>query len=204
MRPVEVVDGYKPCSCCKRLLRVESFHRCRAAKSGYAPACRACLNPPETAAERTAYSRNYRRANQAACLAKERAWRERNVEHVKQQQQKYGKVWYAKNKARLKPIRLEAARRWAAMNPHVVAAYAADRRARKKRATPPWANHEAIKAIYAMARDLSAKTGKPWHVDHEVPLEHPLVCGLHCEANLCPLPGRLNASKGNRWWIGMP
>lgn len=67
------------------------------------------------------------------------------------------------------------------------------------RATPPWADKREIAKIYAAARVLTEQTGKPWHVDHAVPLRHPLVCGLHCEANLQLLPSDFNVAKGNQW-----
>lgn len=68
-----------------------------------------------------------------------------------------------------------------------------------KRATPPWADKREIAKIYAAARLLTAQSGKPWHVDHAVPLRHPLVCGLHCVANLQLLPSVYNEAKGNQW-----
>jgi hypothetical protein len=36
------------------------------------------------------------------------------------------------------------------------------------------------------------------------PLNHPLVCGLHCEHNLQLLTREANAAKRNRWWPDMP
>jgi hypothetical protein len=72
------------------------------------------------------------------------------------------------------------------------------RRTRKMQATPPWADLKAIKAIYARAAALKKATGEDWHVDHEIPLQHPLVCGLHVPANLRVIRAAVNLSKGNR------
>lgn len=75
----------------------------------------------------------------------------------------------------------------------------AKRNAAKLGATPPWANQEAIKQFYVEARRLTAETGIPHEVDHIVPLQHPLVCGLHVETNLQVLTAEANNTKNNRW-----
>lgn len=93
----------------------------------------------------------------------------------------------------------DAMLRWRANNMHVVIHHNGLRRSRKQQATPAWANLSAIKTFYAEAARLSKEVGGVWHVDHIVPLTHPLVCGLHCEFNLRVLPGPENQSKANRF-----
>lgn len=63
---------------------------------------------------------------------------------------------------------------------------------RLRRATPYWADLPAMNVIYN-----SRKDGE--HVDHIVPLQHHLVCGLHCEFNLQILPAAENLSKSNKF-----
>lgn len=75
------------------------------------------------------------------------------------------------------------------------------RRASKLRATPKWADLDKITKIYDDARVLGRKEH---HVDHIVPLQSDLVCGLHNEFNLQVLPALKNLSKGNRYWPDMP
>lgn len=69
---------------------------------------------------------------------------------------------------------------------------------------PPWADRRELRAIENERRRLSRETGERWSIDHIVPLNHPLVSGLHCPANLRLLPLLDNMRKGNAWWPGMP
>lgn len=67
-----------------------------------------------------------------------------------------------------------------------------------KQATPLWADRKKILEIYRQAKAIGMT------VDHVVPLNSKLVCGLHCEANLQILPMLENAAKAHRIWPGMP
>lgn len=64
------------------------------------------------------------------------------------------------------------------------------RRARRRNATPAWADLSLIKLIYQ-----SCPTG--YHVDHIYPLRSPQVCGLHVAENLQYLPAVENLRKFN-------
>lgn len=78
------------------------------------------------------------------------------------------------------------------------------KRAARRKATPPWANHSEILKFYELAARLTIETGFSYHVDHIVPITSPLVCGLHWEGNLQVLRGDANMRKGNRVWPDMP
>lgn len=83
----------------------------------------------------------------------------------------------------------------------LINSHAGKRRAAKLQRTPPWANKDAIAAIYATAERLSQETGIPHHVDHELPLRGRLVSGLHVEGNLRIITGAENCRKGNRYEV---
>ena len=70
------------------------------------------------------------------------------------------------------------------------------RRARKLNATVSWANEEKILNIYMQARRKKDQSGKPYAVDHIVPLKGENICGLHIESNLRIILQSTNASKG--------
>lgn len=97
----------------------------------------------------------------------------------------------------------ETTRAWQMANPEKDRAIQASRKARKLQATPAWADREAIAAVYAEADRLTRETGIPHHVDHIVPLQSPVVSGLHVHWNLRPLPAPDNFKKGNRYWEGI-
>lgn len=74
-------------------------------------------------------------------------------------------------------------------------------------ATPPWADRQAIEAVYSHAKCLELETGVTYHVDHHIPLkgvnargEH-VVCGLHVHYNLVPLPEKANRAKTNKFEV---
>ena len=53
-----------------------------------------------------------------------------------------------------------------------------------KRATPGWADLEAIKRIENEAKRLEEQMGVPMEVVHEIPIRGRRVCGLHVAYNL--------------------
>jgi hypothetical protein len=56
-----------------------------------------------------------------------------------------------------------------------------------------------IENIYADAARLTREKGFAHHVDHVLPVNHPLVCGLHVPANLQVLTGKDNITKSNKF-----
>ena len=65
-------------------------------------------------------------------------------------------------------------------------------KAEKLKRTPSWANLDIIRDIYKYCPE-------DCHVDHIVPLQGKLVCGLHVESNLQYLSAKDNLAKGNRY-----
>lgn len=80
-------------------------------------------------------------------------------------------------------------------------AYIVERRKKRDKSMPPWADKKAIKALYVEARRLSASTGVKYEVDHIIPSNHPLVCGLHVECNLQIITEFENITKSNTFCV---
>jgi hypothetical protein len=90
------------------------------------------------------------------------------------------------------------AKRWQKNNLAACRASNAKRHAAKLRALPKWAELDKIAIVYEKARQYG------FTVDHVVPLQHPLVCGLHVWHNLQLLHDSENAKKKNYYWPDMP
>jgi phage terminase large subunit-like protein len=113
---------------------------------------------------------------------------------------RYGKAYYIEHKDIIADkVSLRRTSNLSAYN-----AYQGKRRADKRQATPAWYEEREVTALYAEATAITKATGEVHHVDHIVPLQSKLVCGLHCLANLQVLLGRDNCSKSNSYWPDMP
>lgn len=125
-------------------------------------------------------------------------WRQENLDYAIEQ----SRQWYADNKERsaansLQWIRenrpaVNAIRRRHYRNSPKPLAYAKARLKRVRQATPPWADMEAIRRVYA-------ECPEGMQVDHIVPLKGENVCGLHVHWNLQYLTPEENAAKRNHW-----
>jgi hypothetical protein len=69
---------------------------------------------------------------------------------------------------------------------------------------PEWNDLEEAARTYVAAMIMTELTGEQYVVDHVVPLNHPLVCGLHSHQNMEVITARENALKKNLFWPGMP
>ena len=106
----------------------------------------------------------------------------------------YRAIWYNTNKDHI----LQKSRQWRQENAGRVNAWSAKRRAAISRATPTWANFEAIATVYEQSQEISNLTGIEHNVDHYYPINGKTVCGLHVQENLQVIAKQENLDKGDR------
>lgn len=80
---------------------------------------------------------------------------------------------------------------WKKDNKETYNAYLASRKARVRKATPSWADLQALREFYFHCPE-------GYHVDHVIPLNGKYVSGLHIVSNLQYLPALDNLRKSNK------
>ena len=148
--------------------------------------------------ERKIYMREYREANRENIRKSNRKasalYREKNPQYDATRNDKsseYNASYRENNRGKIR----EASRIWALSNPEKGAEKRLKRYNKHTQAIPAWCETAAIAILYRI-RD---KRAGEHHVDHVIPLQHDLVCGLHCYANLEVIPAFDNLSKKNRF-----
>ena len=106
----------------------------------------------------------------------------------KEQKLKYKSKYYQENAEQIKHY----VKNWRKANKKMTNAYSAKRKLMQKNAIPKWANLKKIKEIYAKCPDGH-------HVDHIIPINSKVVCGLHVESNLQYLTASENIKKKNKF-----
>lgn len=170
--------------------------------------------------ERKQKSREYQRIRHANNIeyvkALQKAWNANNKDRIntrrkivrpryKERERAYSKRWNSRNPDKVIASRernrekiRERNRDWYARNPDWAAAKTAYRRSMILQATPPWANIDKIRAVYAEAARRTREDGVTYHVDHIEPLKGRYSRGLHVHWNLQILTAAENCRKSNK------
>lgn len=164
----------KLCKKCSEIKPLELFKKNKNCKDGYEHTCKSCTQKRQHEWEVNNYSRH--RANQTR-------WRDENPDKMPV----YRKKWIKENKEAIS----EYQKKYIKENAGWKNAHTAKRRAKKLLATPIWANMDKIRDIYIKAKEEGLV------VDHIIPLQNDLVCGLHVENNLQLLTASENSKKNN-------
>jgi hypothetical protein len=160
------------------------------------------------------YCKDYNNKNKQKQTDYQKQWYAVNKEKKNGQ----SKEWYTANKVRRRELDREwrknnliTLRQYLAAyrenNREKINSYSSNYRANKNGATPLWLcsnDFEEISELYRAAQLFKEYTGLEYHVDHIVPLNSDIVCGLHVPWNLRVIPAKENLSKQNRYWPDMP
>lgn len=181
--------GTKKCSMCKEVKSITDFNKDVSRKDGLQLRCKAChclmMKSYYDNNKNIVLARNkqYQASHKDAILTNKREYRRNNREKIRALSRKH--------------VALDQQRK-----PAKYAAKAARRRTNVRQATPQWSDADTIFGMYELAA-IFKRYGIALHVDHIVPINSDIVCGLHCESNLQLLSAKDNMSKGNHHWPDM-
>ena len=191
----------KTCNICGETKAFSEFNKRKQSKDGHQSRCKVCQKELKA----KWYQENKEHADEYRAK-----WYRENKEHVKeyyakrrQEHKEYNTKWRQENKEHVK----EYYTKYAKANRGAVNGYKAKRRAAKLQATLAWADLQYIKDLYSNAAEANALfeavgVSPKFQVDHIVPLQHGLVCGLHTEDNLQILTAEENLKKSNKFEVG--
>ena len=147
---------------------------------------------------KTEYKRKYRLKTKENLRAYQKKYRLKYKLRDKEKIIERNKLYRLNNKHKIKQYYLnnkeiikKKVKEYNLNNPHIRRAAWSKRKASQLKATPKFANLNKIREIYK-------KCPKGYVVDHIIPLQSKIVCGLHVEWNLQYLTPSANCSKSNR------
>lgn len=178
---------FKICTQCEIVKPLDQFHKRSRSKDGFRSECKLCTKSA---------NQKYESENAQKIKERKREYRASNSDKINIQQRNYRSLNRDKGRA--------ACHKWQSSNRDIMNALNAKRRAAKLQVTPAWIDEKAVKQYYLLADFLSSELGAEFNVDHVVPLQSDIACGLHWEGNLSLMLGGLNKAKGNRFWPNMP
>ena len=180
----------KKCTKCGEVKDQSRFYKAKLGRDGLRASCKSC---------------EVRRASDYVNRNREKV-SARKAEHRKSNSEKIAKTrarWLSENSEGV----LAYAKEYAQRNPEKRRAAQSIRRARKLSATPCWfgeLDEFVMQEAAALCADRERATGLAWQVDHMIPLQAKLACGLHCAANLQVMPAELNRRKRNKMIFTKP
>lgn len=167
----------KVCSGCKKNLSFDLFNRRAKSADGFDACCKACRSMRRKSYTSTSeYNKKYYSEN-------------KEVEYLRKE------LWYKNNPDK----KVEHRKRYRLSNLTAIRESERLKNLERRTRVPNWLTREQrqeILNIYNLRDEVIMLTGDKYHVDHIVPLQGELICGLHVPWNLQILPAECNLSKG--------
>lgn len=179
----------RPCNTCGIEKELYEFGKCKTSKDGHILCCRKCRSikgvewGKKNKERHNELNRAWKSAHRDAAHESNRKSRIKNKGNGKEYFN--NKMWREKNMGK-----------WNAMKRRHDAFLI--------QAIPKWADMGKIKEVYSKSIEMNKAGSVKYHVDHIVPLNSELVCGLHVHFNLQVITASENIRKQNRYWPDMP
>ncbi len=173
----------KVCGCCLSIKTLENFSKHKRSKDGYQKYCKSCVS---------AYKKDYYARNKQSILELRKKYYEENKDKVAENIKDY----QARNKDKIADYQVE----YRVNNKSRLNALRRKYEMSKLQATPKClidSDFVAMSDFYKEA-ELLSKQGSKFHVDHIIPIQGKLVCGLHVPWNLRVINFKDNLSKSNK------
>lgn len=208
-KPEPNPDASKECAVCSELKLISEFHKHARGKFGRVETCKRCVSIAEKLKTLSSYAE--------LDVTQVKLCTKCNVsqsvsEFSRSRKGKFGVINTCKKCSREYDIARAEVKQSVAdamgvpafhlrKNRYMNAVRTAKYRATKLDATPEWVDQFALAAIYEYCAYITKSSGIPHHVDHIVPLSHPLVCGLHVHWNLQIITLEDNHKKSNKFIV---
>ena len=185
----------KTCTKCGVEKSLTQFNKDKNNKDGKTYYCKECaklkskLNYSKNRITRIIKQKAYNKVHREKITERQRGYSKTYREKIAEYNREYGKTHKAEIGRQKKD--------YSALNRGKINAIAAKRHTQKLQATTDWSEYSEIRKLYERAAEMRAE-GQDVHVDHIVPLQSKIVCGLHVIANLQILGAVENIKKGNK------
>ena len=183
-------NNFKHCSGCNTSKSLSEFYRSKATKDGLQNKCKKCQS------DRKEYLKEYRARNSEKLKKLNKQWYSENIDKCKQKFKDY----YLENITILR----QKGQQHYQNNKSLYLHYSKSRKLLLTSRLPLWNTEkdlDDIKMVYCEARRLTLETGVQYHVDHIIPLQGVVVCGLHVPSNLQIITAEEKLKKSNSYEV---